>query len=579
MPMFSLRVLIFPLLSMLIISANSIFGQVTVGLPDDFPEIQLNVLDNPEPGYIFITPCGLWGSFPDATPYLAILDNYGTPVFYEELTRPAFDFKLQPNGYLSFHDGGYGFRNHIMDSAFEVIENHKIIGFSGTDFHDFKILDNGNYLLLGWEDRLVDMDTVIPGGQQGVTVRGTLIQEQDDAGLVLWQWSSWDHFKILETDTSHVNLYSSNLIDYVHTNAVFQDSDTSILISSRNMHEITKINKNTGELMWRMGGSQNEFSFVGDDTLGFSGQHDISRLENGNYLLFDNGWFHPDNVSSALELQLDEVNKTASVVSRYRSQPDDISGYIMGSSQRLPGGNTLVGWGSGVPNVTEFKPDGTKALEFEFESVSYRAFKYPWKTNIMSFNSEIIDYGEIYYTDSVYESITTTNNLDEDIIISWMHGRTGKYYCITELPLLIEAGSSEEIIIQFKPEEIGSFDDILTIYAERADQSIIKSFALQIEVYGWASIDASIPAFSVEEVSIYPNPTKGLINIRRSNISGELNYKITNIQGQLIQDGLIPAGTSFTTVDVREENAGLYIVHLHNETSGINGYYKIIKQE
>ena len=94
------------------------------------------------------------------------------------------------------------------------------------------------------------MDTVVPGGQTGVTVRGTLIQEKDQADSILWQWSSWDHFKITETDTSHVDLVNSTFIDFAHTNAVDQDSDTTILISSRNMHEITKINKITGDIIW-----------------------------------------------------------------------------------------------------------------------------------------------------------------------------------------------------------------------------------------------------------------------------------------------------------------------------------------
>ncbi|MEN8224440.1 MAG: arylsulfotransferase family protein [Bacteroidota bacterium] len=557
---------------------GSLSGQQLKGLPENFPEIHLNAHDDPEPGYVFVTPCGLWGHFLDATPYLAIVDNLGTPVYYQELDIPAFDFKLQPNGYLSFSGGGYGHFNHIMDSTYEIIAHATVDGYNGTDFHEFRILENGNYLLLGWEDRIVDMDTVVPGGYPGVTVRGALIQEKDENGNILWQWSSWDHFNILETDTAHaVNIFSNSFIDYVHTNAVDQDTDTSILISSRNMHEITKINKNTGDLMWRMGGTQNEFTFIGDDTLGFSGQHHIRKLENGNYLLFDNGWFHPDLVSSALELQLDEINKTATVIKRYRSQPDDIYGVIMGSSQRLPGGHTLVGWGSGVPNVTEFKADGTKALELEFESVSYRAFKFPWKTNILCANTEHLDYGEIYYPNTANKNITITNNIDENIFITWIHNHTEKYYCTTSLPLQIGPGSSAEITLQFKPEEIGDFDDVMTIYGERENLTLQEAFALQLNVFGSASQEASIAQFDRGEISIYPNPSNGLIRITRNNVQEDTKYVVTNIHGQNVCMGIIPLGLQEWTINLNAKVSGMYFIHLRSLDSEKTGYWKIIK--
>jgi hypothetical protein len=52
----------------------------------------------------------------------------------------------------------------------------------------------------------------------------------------------------------------------------------------------------------------------------------------------------------------------------------------MGSVQRLPGGNTLIGWGSSNPTATEVTPDGAKVTELAFDLgvVSYRAFRYEW---------------------------------------------------------------------------------------------------------------------------------------------------------------------------------------------------------
>jgi len=49
-----------------------------------------------------------------------------------------------------------------------------VVGYP-NDFHDLIVLENGNYLMLANEYRIVDMDTVVEGGQQGVTVIGGVI--------------------------------------------------------------------------------------------------------------------------------------------------------------------------------------------------------------------------------------------------------------------------------------------------------------------------------------------------------------------------------------------------------------------
>jgi len=58
--------------------------------------------------------------------------------------------------------------------------------------------------------------------------------------------------------------------------------------------------------------------------------------------------------------------------------------------QRLPNGNTLIGWGAasatGGPVLTEVHPDKSVAYElfFPLELASYRAFKYPWVSGLPS---------------------------------------------------------------------------------------------------------------------------------------------------------------------------------------------------
>jgi hypothetical protein len=116
-----------------------------------------------------------------------------------------------------------------------------------------------------------------------------------------------------------------------------------------------------------------------NDSTGFSWQHDARRQSNGNLTLFDNGNFHDPQVSRAVEYELDTNAMTATKVWEYRSTPD-IYGGFMGNAQRLPNGNTLIGWGGTNPTMHEVRQDGTIALELTLPPgvFSYRALRFPW---------------------------------------------------------------------------------------------------------------------------------------------------------------------------------------------------------
>jgi hypothetical protein len=146
------------------------------------------------------------------------------------------------------------------------------------------------------------------------------------------------------------------------------------------MDEITKINRETGEIIWRWGGKNNQFTFVGD-TNKFYKQHCIRVLPNGNYLLFDNGNDRTLQYSRACEFKMDEEAKTVQLVWEYSKNPPIFSEF-MGSVQRLDNGNTVIGWGSNLKVAgTEVTPNGDIVSEIKFGGFagSYRVFKFDWK--------------------------------------------------------------------------------------------------------------------------------------------------------------------------------------------------------
>ena len=347
-------------------------------LPSDFPQLYISVLSNPDSGYIFLSnfdASGFNSSLPVISqPYLMILDNSGRPFFYKKMSKFCIDFKLQPNGLITYFDSKIGYF-YALNNQFSIVDSFYCGNGFFTDFHELQILPNGHYLVIGYDDQKVDMSKIVVGGDTNATVMGKVIQELDENKYVVFQWRSWDHYNITDA-TDDISLTDS-LIDYVHTNAIELDTDGNILISNRHMDEVTKINRETGDIIWRLGGKNNEFTFI-NDNIGFSHQHDIRRLSNGDITLFDNGNLHYSQLQSrAVEYKLDEQNKTAELVWQFRNTPDETA-FAMGDVQRLSNGNSIIGWGAGRPAVTEVTLNGLKEFELSLaENVfNYRAFRF-----------------------------------------------------------------------------------------------------------------------------------------------------------------------------------------------------------
>jgi len=349
--------------------------------PYDFPVININVPANQTgDGDIFVTQFKLAGQ--NSGSYLLTLDNSGQPVYYQKLPGNSFalDFKELPNGNLAYWD--------TTTLSYTILNNHYAVvdmvsaqnGYSVVDLHELQLLPDGDYLFMIYDTQPVDMSQLVPGGNPNASVTGLVIQELDPQKNVVFQWKSWDHIPITDSNQD----LTAAVIDYVHGNALELDTDGNILLSSRHLDEITKINHTTGAILWRMGGKSNQFSFssipaITDDPH-FYFQHDIRRQSSGHITLFDNHNLQQPQASRALEFVLDEQAKTAQLVWEYRNTPDSFAPF-MGNVQRLPNGNTVIGWGGNPgPNITEVKPDGSKAFELSFDGtyINYRAFRFVW---------------------------------------------------------------------------------------------------------------------------------------------------------------------------------------------------------
>ena len=342
------------------------------------PTLTVNISNNPSPGNLYLS------NFPyldiPYTPFLIKSNNAGNISFFRQMVNYALDFKKQPNGLLTYN---INHKFYAMDLNHNIVDSFTCGNGYPTDEHELKIMNNGHAFLMSYDRQIMNMSQVVPGGNPNATVIGLIIQELDENKNVVFQWRSWDHFIL--TDAPHVD-YTAAVVDYVHGNAIELDTDGNLMISTRHFSEITKISRTTGNIIWRLGGPRNQFTFV-NDPAGFSYQHDIRRIANGNITLYDNGNYHSPPYSRAVEYKLDEVNKVATLIWQFRRTPD-IFGFAMGNAQRLHNGNTLISWGATSPAITEVTPSGAIALEISLpqDEFTYRTFK---DEGVLIFNAKI----------------------------------------------------------------------------------------------------------------------------------------------------------------------------------------------
>ena len=340
-------------------------------LPSDLPLPTITTLKNPADGYVFaVVP--YWGT---GGSYLVMYNNQGRPVFFKKAPLTSADFKLHDNGLLTYFDAASR-KFFAMDSTFAVIDSFWVQNGLTTDEHDIRFLKNGNVLLIGYDFKFFDMSQVVPGGDRNASVVVDVVQEIDKKKQVVFEWKAYEHYKLTDVGPE-VTLTDPSFL-HSHINSIDLDLDSNLVVSARNLDEITKIDRKSGNIIWRLGGKNNQFKFV-NDSIGFSAQHSASILPNGNLILFDNGLFHVPQFSRAVEYRLDATNKTATLVWSYRNAPD-VASIFWGNAQRLKNGNTFIGWGKSDIGATEVDSHGEKVFEMSFPTdvFSYRAFRFPF---------------------------------------------------------------------------------------------------------------------------------------------------------------------------------------------------------
>jgi Arylsulfotransferase (ASST) len=344
------------------------------------PTVGVNVpaSDGVAPGYVFVAvKKGVGQDGP------MIMDNQGRLVWFSK-DRYATDFKVQTykgEPVLTWWEGGvvsgHGEGEYVIfDSSYREVRRVKPgNGYNKGDLHEFSITPQNTALLTIYNETRTDLSPI--GGQEDGPIWDGIAQELDlETGEVLFEWHSLDHVGVGESYRGPEE-DSEEPVDYFHINSIEVEPDGNFLIDAKGTYAVYKVDRASGEILWRLGGKRSDFD-MGEGTRTVS-QHDARRQEDGTITIFDNGAppeVHEQSRGIVVELDMDEMSAT---LVREFTHPSKLLSTSQGNVQVLPNTNLLVGWGS-APFFSEYSSEGELLFDAQLlgDGQSYRAFRFPW---------------------------------------------------------------------------------------------------------------------------------------------------------------------------------------------------------
>jgi len=523
-----------------------------LSLPDGYPYYEMGFQSNPTPDQYYFQASQV-GQF-----FQLITDNKGIPYFYRETPSRCLDFKVNQNGYITYFDAAYQCFVEI-DSAYRFRRIYRASVGLETDNHELIVTPDGHYWTIGIQYVLTDMSQYVDCGSNHAEVKQYVIEEKDADNVVLWQWRTFDHFNIMDGDTNQVN-FCDDVVNYAHVNSIALDQDGNVLISSRKLNEITKIDKETGQVIWHFGGIENQFSIIDDPLEGFTDQHMAREDQPGIVTVFDNGNFHQPPHSRGVSYAIDTTAMTATYLLAFDDNDPVVETNPMGSMQTLDNGNVVVGWTLNPQNMclTEYDPQGNKVLEMHQSSTntlrSYRSLKYPWKTTYFYPENDTLDFGfQVLAGTTVMQSTDIVNPNDDDILVTGSYTSSGLFHVETPIPFTIPAHASQEVTLSFHPIFQGDYQG----YAYLMTQNDSTGIALKINLKG-STLLSGINGRTPDEVTLYPNPFAEKITLSNPTCQ-PVQVIIYSGSGKEMHRIVL---TQFTSdiIDTSDWSTGLYMV-------------------
>jgi hypothetical protein len=354
-------------------------------LPADFPRWRFERVGKPAPGLFTVS----FRARRHSRPWVIVFDEQGTPRWWYSPETRALWSQVLADGSISWarsFGDGYGLdprmAHEIRSPAGKLLRLVRTEG-SIIDGHELRELGNGNVMVDSYVPETADLRRV--GGPRRAAIVSAEIQELDPRGRRVWSWNSRGRIALAETgrwwrsvlSNPRPRLQGREAFDPVHVNSIEPRGPGEVVISTRHTDAVYGISRSTGEIRWKLGGSETGKSLrVVDDPAHklLGGQHDARIAADGRLSVYDNGKDRPRR-PRVVFYRLD-LGRGVAVYRGQLNDPTVRSSHCCGSARQLEDGGWLVSWGDN-PLVTAFDAEGRIAFRLQLAASTFRAVPVP----------------------------------------------------------------------------------------------------------------------------------------------------------------------------------------------------------
>lgn len=283
-------------------------------------------------GYVLFTPH-------NASNFSLLIDHEGREVrrWTHEGMRGGYTSLLK-NGNIHYDARVAGKVDHLgpafnafRGGAIQELDRDGKIVWQCNDtshHHDSKRRREGGLMRIAAEPMPEEYARRLAPDWDGPIYADTVISSEPD-GTEIWRWRTWENFDLEDPK----NRFRRGPGLWMHLNAIELGGDGTFTVSSRYFHSVMVINRSNGKVEERYSPHT-----TGTD---YYGQHDLRLLQNGNIMVFDNGWERPASHSYSRIVEFERGS--GRIVWEYSDRPKTnfYSSYISGVDP-CPNGNVLV---------------------------------------------------------------------------------------------------------------------------------------------------------------------------------------------------------------------------------------------
>lgn len=316
----------------------------TEALNVDYGEIKTEVSDPDNYDYSRLTfLCSTMGS-------LYAVDSAGDIRFYTSMGGTLGVHQLK-NGHLMMPASYVLKSSYYKEGLIETDLTGRIYreyAVPGGMHHDFRELSNGNLLVASDSPDLSSVEDYI-------------VELDRTTGEVVWELDMKDLIDMEDGQSASMETDGSDESDWFHNNGIWYDEQNDlVLLSARHKDAIVAVNKSDKTIAWILGDStgwdktDSKYFFTpeGEDFEWFYAQHNVTMLDNGDIMLFDNGTAKVKREDNDKRVTGDDVYSRAVI---YHIDTENMTVSQVYEYGKERGADWYADWISGVDSF-----DGTK---------------------------------------------------------------------------------------------------------------------------------------------------------------------------------------------------------------------------